>query len=729
MNVVDVWVARRVTEGGSIGEARMDAFEAYLSDKLPGTKASRKERDALFWSSQLVASASAEELTQEPAALALTRYLGQSAVVCEGLLDRMALEAPTTLILAVRRSRLVLECDSPHRVALRAAGLHCEAVAELMQILDIFTAAHLERQMDLETRREAHAALSPFELLILASLYAFEHLVPHRLDAQFAVTAAGDALDTHWEAIEKLLYWKLETAQPESLRLDEAAIGRALKRYLSPTLFPSHDTTQAADRIRREFAGLVAAQREMDEFLSRSIDAFCFDDAVRFVRVRDRTLEIAVVDAARRAKWERDGRKLNCLHAYWFYRAIEAFAESPLAGARFGAPENEDDNRLAWVRALASQLRLQSVYGVGDSVSIPGDASADLFHVLLTAELTSRFHFLNFIAPFAAAAEHGGDWRAALRTMAIGGLLGNSQNRLPLTWSSRDDKIRNITGWTVDARHPSGSAKAAAAMLDFWTQDLAVTATRLQHKTPGLRPRLGELPFLKFGRTLVQLPWITGVQNNSHAALNALRRLGSRRPECQDETRQVEQRVAEHLRARGFRVLCGWMPPAPFDRAGEVDIVAARDGHLFLFEVKSTYLRKTPQEAWRHAATTQRRAGLQLKRKRPAVLQALAVDTGFRAALGLDVCPVDKRVHTWIVDTSIESDHERFSGFLKVSWEEVLIALRDDAQLLTDPDGLVSGRMTVGVEVRSLYPAGFDASRFAEIIEGDLLWTRCFESN
>ena len=112
-----------------------------------------------------------------------------------------------------------------------------------------------------------------------------------------------------------------------------------------------------------------------------------------------------------------------------------------------------------------------------------------------------------------------------------------------------------------------------------------------------------------------------------------------------------------------------------------------------------------------------------------AVLNALAVDADFRAALGLEACPVDQRVHAWIVDTSIESDHERFSGFLKVSWEEVLVVLRDDARLLTDPDGVVSGRMTVGEEVRTLYPAGFEASRFAEIIEGDLLWTRCFESN
>jgi hypothetical protein len=38
------------------------------------------------------------------------------------------------------------------------------------------------------------------------------------------------------------------------------------------------------------------------------------------------------------------------------------------------------------------------------------------------------------------------------------------------------------------------------------------------------------------------------------------------------------------------------------------------------------------------------------------------------------------------IDTSIECDHQRFGGFLKVSLEELLIALRDNRHLLHDPD-------------------------------------------
>lgn len=83
----------------------------------------------------------------------------------------------------------------------------------------------------------------------------------------------------------------------------------------------------------------------------------------------------------------------------------------------------------------------------------------------------------------------------------------------------------------------------------------------------------------------------------------------------------------------------------------------------------------------------------------------------------------------WIVDTSIECDHERFDGFLKVSLEEVLIALRDDRHLLNDPARILEGatrgsvpNVTPEVSRATLYPGGFDAVAFVEVIERGRVW-------
>ena len=121
-----------------------------------------------------------------------------------------------------------------------------------------------------------------------------------------------------------------------------------------------------------------------------------------------------------------------------------------------------------------------------------------------------------------------------------------------------------------------------------------------------------------------------------------------------------------------------------------------RELHLFVLEVKSTFLRRSQKDAWLHASTTLRKAGDQLRRKIDAISRATAADREFRAMLGLSEQRSPSHCHGWIVDTSIECDHQRFAGFLKISVEEMLIALRDDRHLLNDPGGMLAGQYEPG---------------------------------
>ena len=89
---------------------------AYVDGKplsVGKRKPSKRERDCLFWSSNVVKDCPAESWTSDAMVLALARYLGQEAVASEGLLDRVACEAPDALIRAVRCSRLVLRTAFP----------------------------------------------------------------------------------------------------------------------------------------------------------------------------------------------------------------------------------------------------------------------------------------------------------------------------------------------------------------------------------------------------------------------------------------------------------------------------------------------------------------------------------------------------------------------------------------------------------------------------------------
>ncbi|MBT9495117.1 MAG: hypothetical protein IV107_22830, partial [Paucibacter sp.] len=47
--------------------------------------------------------------------------------------------------------------------------------------------------------------------------------------------------------------------------------------------------------------------------------------------------------------------------------------------------------------------------------------------------------------------------------------------------------------------------------------------------------------------------------------------------------------------------MLNWNPSVgPEGNAGEVDVICARDGRVLVLELKSTYLRRSQQDAWQH---------------------------------------------------------------------------------------------------------------------------------
>jgi len=716
---LDLLAARGLSDEGCA--ARLT--EAYLDGKprKQGKRyISQRERDRQFWSLDFWRDCSPVIWNTQNFELALSRYLAQEVVAAPDLLNRIAQSTPEVVHCAARHSRLVLNPTSPRRSELEAAASLHPVIHELCQVLLLLEKAHIQRQSLLRNLQTTFDDASPFDLLFLSSLYAFKHLIPRSLGVPGAESSHSDQV--LWDAVNDLLIWKMRTCPEAALRLDDQKIGSSMAAYVRPLLFGDAGEEAALDEFSR-FESLMEAQIELNEFESRSADAFSYDDSIQFVREGAR-LEIQEIDAAACRKWETDGRKLELLHGYWFYRALDEFAQSELASLQIGTAENHEANQLAWISALRAKLQLREVYGVSEQTTLDSGTKVPVFQTMLGLELMSAHFLKDHLVRYTTLLAAKGDWRLALRDLAFEGLLNGMQIRFPLTWSDRDAKIKNITGWTVSPDQPGGSARTASAILDFWSFDMQEVAARLRADQSGPKPALNERPVLKFGGTYVQLPWVVGVQNRSTAVINNLRRLGADRAERKAETQVIEENIASLLRSRGFCVVLNWNPPEPWRDAGEVDVIASRDGHLFVMEVKSTFVRRSMRDAWLHATSTLRKAGRQVEKKLHAVRAAMASGL-LTEQLGLAGPVTPSQIHGWIVDTSIECDHELFNGYLKISLEEVLIALRDDAQLLSDPDGLL-GQTPSGTDgsrgTSTLYPEGFSAGRFVEIIQSAGVW-------
>lgn len=726
MNVYQERYYEQSTSGVPGGEAAILVAEQYLDGKPPRRgkhKITQSERDAAFWGAEFLGQLPPEIWGSEVMVLALARYLDQERVSAPHLLSSIAQFQDAAVCRAMRYARMVYRPKPARLAELREVAHFSPDIHEQCLIVDIFVDAHEVRQAEIDKWQDPLSGLSPFELLIYASLFAFEHLIP----GQSASPESDIGDETTWYALTDLIAWKLKTSSDSTIRLSQKQIALSVAEHLAPFLFPGQTGFPPRFDLLEAFTALLAAQIEMNEFISRSVDAHSYDDAVRFI-LRDHRLKIETVDPSIRTRWERDGRRMFLCHEYWFYRGLQEFSSLEIANHQIGTPENHKANQLAYIRALRTQLQLDEVYGIDDAVLLESGERVDLFQALLSLELTSAFFQRDFLAKYISVLAESGNSIAALSELALQGLMEGMQNRFPLTWSEREQKIRSMVGWTVCEKSPKGSLPMAASILNFWTNDWLALAARLRSDTPGLLPEILERPFLKLGGYFVQLPWVTGLQNNSTAAINNLRRLGARRLEAQEETRRIEGRLGNLFESRGFKVIQGFHPnPEAYPEVGEIDLICARDGIVLVIEVKSSFRRRSQRDAWLHAKTTLRKAGQQLRRKVAAINRMLEVGTGDATELGLTSAHA---VQAFIADTSIEHDHERFNGFLKVSIEEMLIALKDDRELLAAPisvrgEGIelpIAASQALEQSQHTLYPDGFNAQRFVEVLENELIW-------
>jgi hypothetical protein len=266
INLYDGLFERHVRSGKTAGLAIQATVEAYLDGKPAARgkqKYTRHQRDSAFWSSRFVSAIPDDAWHSYWLTLALARYLGQEPVANPSLLERIATTAPRVVHRATRYSGLVLEQHSPRRTELDRIAASSPDIAELCRILDIFNEAYLKRLATVETWKRTLAKLSPFELLIYASLYAFEPLIPGSLAAPSMPADGRNVAQEQWQAINDLLIWKLKTTPTASLRTRERDLGRWLKKHLSPYLLPSPDGPPPRHDLREAFETLLDAQIEL----------------------------------------------------------------------------------------------------------------------------------------------------------------------------------------------------------------------------------------------------------------------------------------------------------------------------------------------------------------------------------------------------------------------------------------------------------------------------------
>ncbi|MDT0628056.1 NERD domain-containing protein [Alteromonas sp. W364] len=709
-----------LTINGSTHNAALEVIETYLDNKPSGSKrkkVSTVERHQAFWHSEFWQTIPFSVFKSESFVLALTRYFSQSVVSNFTLLEQIACQSPLSIKDAVRYSELALKPNlNKWQEVKQLAKRKPNEFGEFTAIIKLLHKEHEILTIELERAQSKLSHLNTIDCLIYISLFAVEKQLIQHVDAVNNLVDDRQ-ISEFWSAFKDILAWNLQNTNIENLSITERCILESIKEHLSPFLFPVAKE-KVDNKTYQDLSDLIAKQIAINSFISQSAHAFCFDDSIAFAITSGRAV-IEEADKQLRLDWTRDSLKLKLFDGYWLNRGINEAIASGIAEQQIGSLENHDANQMAVINTLSNQLRLIEVYGLNDYLTADSGLRVNLYEALLSLNMMTAFFNKAFIEPYQKHVLIERNCLTAISRLAFEGLM-QGENRFPITWSSKKDKINKFKSWTVNQNFPGGNSRAAEAIIDFWSFDLKATAKKLQSKESSmmLMPELYERPIFTLGNQLIQFPWMIALQNNSTAAINNLRRIGARRSETRAETAAIEARLAETLKARGFNVLLNFQPAKTHKGdPGEIDIICALDDQVIVLEVKSTFLRSTKRDAWFHKTRTLRKAGKQVSRKVNAVKQTLLCDNTFRSTLGLHSDNCAPKVTGWIIDTSIENDHQRFSGYLKVSLEEVLIALRDDSYLLSDI-------ANINPEA-TLYPDGFSIHSFLNIIEYEQVWKTC----
>ncbi|MFT6901932.1 MAG: Holliday junction resolvase-like predicted endonuclease [Colwellia sp.] len=704
-------------EGCSCDAASLEVIDAYLAGKPLRAKTAKKVNKAhLFWSSKFIWDFSIEVLGSDSFVLAISRYFTQNHTSNFTLMRHITKTSPEAVCKGIRQSEVVLRPQSDKWVEITELG-KClpDALIELIKVCESFQLAHKQRLTLLAECQKPFEELSIFEILTYSSLYAFKGFV----EPNYSLDGEVISISAKFNALTKIVEWKLGRADTMSFKLTERRITESLKIHLSPIIFPSDEISVVSETLLYQFSELIQAQVELNEFLLRSVVPFCFDDDKSY-SLNGTQLELTVLDDSGNRAWELNGIKINQLEGYWFNRGLNEFINLGMAEQQIGSKDYHQWNQTAYIKALGSALELNEIYGLDKTVSTDNGMSVDVFQALLSLELMIAFYNKDYIDVFFREYENTGKWQGALGMLAMGGLLDRSnsefKDRFPITWLNWKQKAKNIVGWTISDVFPNGNLKAAEAILDFWTLDFKKWSCELKGDDNQKIPELSERPILKIGNYSVQLPWMMACQLTSVNAINNLRRFANTRPELKDETSRIEGRLAKSFRKRGFTVLASYMPyGCDSINPGEIDLICKLDDLVLVIEVKSTYRRNSQKEAIGYKNNALRKAGLQIKRKTDAVKYLLLTDNHFKSSLG-----IGENTHCtvigWIADTCMEFDHEYFNDFLKVSVEELHIALNDDASLLMEMTE-ICGDDENDREAGSLYQKGFSVDSFVAVIE------------
>ena len=645
-----------------------------------------KNKFDMFWQSNFIKLLTVDEVRSENYILALSQYIRYTITDRNICINYLKLDIQS-FILAVRYSGIILNSEHDSWGILKEISQEFDS-EELCGFIQTVTHLQLQYKHRLAVYEDIQNKLNIGQITAMSfsSLYAYEYLVPNKdffqLPYQFDPEEKNSA-EVVWRAFDEII----KTSRKNTKKLTEKSLALALKFKMIPFLLGEGMTSELQPQYDL-FKKLVAIKVELINYKRNVLESFSFDSTVKYI-LKNESLSYLNQRNVKDNWLEKHSLLLN----YWLIVGSQRLFDSDYIYRILPTGDNLEANAIALSKAFGVKEQLKQIYGIEylkvDNVHL------DLFDVMMTLSLSQAHYLKDHIHKFEQfLSDSNFNLEALSKLMMHGFIIG--ENRMPMTFALENDKSKKMSSWITEGSN-NQKLKQMKKILKFWSFDLYDENDQSTYM---------QKPFYRIDDFIFQFPWLTAFQNLNTAMINYVRKLHKNRLELKSETDQIELNLAEKLDRIGFQVFCQYVPSE--GNAGEIDLIAMYDNHVIVAEVKSTYIRSSIQEIYEYKKFVLNKASYQLDNK------VEYIKRHFLSRHFEDIN--DVIIHSWIIDTTLEFDHEYFGNHLKVSLDEVIITSNCESEFMQK---LVDEQFDIEKDEVKIDPI-----QFLELIEKNTFWSK-----
>lgn len=580
-----------------------------------------------------------------------------SQYFCFGKIDNNLLEFFLNLdeentIFAIRLSGIINNSEHLSWQNIKHHQKNYSKLNEFIQTVEYLNKQYQEiRNKYLEIKKKWQ--WTHFDVIIFSSLYLWEVLITQYGKNEITIPYQIDpTTPIKNEYLFDAIHHLITNAYKSRKTLTDKIIGLYLKNKMSPFLY-GEGLTELKLIEYDDFKQFIAFKIELDLFDDFVFNVFSFNKTTRY------TLINGVLNHQSSEKnYDYYAEKFTILNFYWKWRGIKYInkdLENDINFLRLDRGKNFIGNMEAFLNTHSTMMLLKEIYGI-DKITINTN-EYNIFDTLFAMNMQQKFYQKAFVDVFLdiSKKERLHPFQV-LGLMAIQGAM-KMENRFPFAFGWKKDKSKRMSDWISNIEiSKKERVRQMSDILEFWT-------VNLNHKNEG---SYIEKPLYQLDDLIIEFPQRIAQQNIYGGIVNYLRKLHKNRDTLKDETNSMEKSLAELFTQKQFKVFCQYMPND--NTVGEIDLIVVDNQTVLIIELKSTFLKTNLKEAYQYQNFTLKKASYQLDRKLKYIQDNYQdfTDKSFNKV----------KFYSWIVDTTLEADHERFNQHLKISLEELIIYLK-----------------------------------------------------